>query len=184
MKQPFNRILAIFLLLLFVFINILMFTSCGSKKIAKEETKSKSKKVTIGSNALHEMYKDDIVVAQNESEASVSESVTFEGKPGDTLKVTNKGANGEILSQVIYSGNGKVTTDKSKSNKQKSKKYNQKQHNEASGASTTAVTDFQEKESKKTDISRSSSWFLFPWWLLFLIAVVCVWYLYKKLKSK
>lgn len=183
MKSPFNRIFAILLLLLFAFSMLLMFTSCGAKKQTKEAVKTETKIDIITSENTQAKSVEDVKIAEMHEAVSEDEFIDFQGKQGDTLKIIKTGVGGQILSQTIYTGNGKITSGKSKMKSLKQQNINRVKTDTTYSTLATKAVNIQKTDLKKSDVSRSS-WFSYWGLYLILIGAVAFYIVRQKLNLK
>src|SRR3972149_4215166 len=176
--KTFIKFIAIILLATFLI-------SCGSKKKQVEKTKSqievtrKLDSVASSNTFIASAAKESV----NSNETEKEETIEYNGKPGDSLKVIKKGANGKVLSETIYTGSGKATlTSKEKT---ENKTYDKSEASAKTADSNVSVKEEDSKkesaEAKNVDIEKSGFTFMTWVWILFVVAIIVgIWYLNNK----
>jgi len=170
---------------LLILIAILLFTSCGTKKKQLEKTRLEIEaKYKLDSIAFSKVTSEKKKVEEiTADETEKEESIEYNGKKGDSLKVIKIGENGKILSGTIYTGTGKAIINNK--NKSSNKKTNQKEDLKEVADSKVSVKKEGVKkantEIKKKEVKTSGFTFITWLWIVGIISVIALgWYLNKR----
>jgi hypothetical protein len=162
MKTSENGNNLLLIAIVFALITVIFLTSCGSRKVAKSETKE-NEKTEIKTEA-----KIETKVTDNTKIVDTSTTDEFEICPvSDSLPM--------VVNGITYK-NAKIKRSKKKNNISIEKDV-KVQHNTQKSNLKTIKTD---KVVKIKQIDRKQSY----WWLLWFLLLIPVYILYKKYKDK
>ena len=161
---------------------LLLFVSCAVKHKEKQHEKEavQLKSTTHSkSTALKETLAIKAVATKKEVEFEVS-NVSYQGKKGDSLVITETNLNTGVTTKKTYQGSGTFTQTKTKgatSENIKSTTSNKASQNKAAENQNHLDAKIQRSKSKKLVDKQS----FFNWWLLLLLVVIAIaWYLNKE----
>lgn len=175
MKTLFKNLSRIISLLVLISFVSVLFTSCGSRKKVTEETNSVmiSNQVNENATSKKDFSEAKINTSSVSNETENMKSIEYIGEKGDSLKVIQKGADGKIISETIYTGRGKATfnsTQKTSETTADKIATFTKQAEETAAAKITQ-DEIKNTASKKASVSKSGVSF-YTWLKLFLAIVL------------
>ena len=114
-----KRFIAYLLLAVFTILMGLMFTSCGTRKVAKEETKivTKVKDTVAESSKKETTIETKKQVAEKTIEKETQKEISAEVKNGETLQVDEFDKDGNHKGTTIFKGSGKAQIKEVKKSK-------------------------------------------------------------------
>lgn len=174
----FIKIIAIILLATFLI-------SCVSKKKQLEKTKTeietKRKLDSVNTSKIFTEKKKVEEATANETEKE--ETIEYNGKAGDSLKVIKIGENGKILSGTIYTGTGKAVINNKEKTTQ-TKNTNTEASKKTADSKVSVNLEETKRETAKTlkkDAKTTGPSFSFYIWITAIIAIVAGgWWLNRK----
>lgn len=155
-----KKFIAFVLLAVFTVLMGLMFTSCGTRKVAKEETKIVTKvKDTVAESSKKETTTETKKqVAEKTIEKETQKEISAEVKDGETLQVDEFDKNGNHKGTTIFKGSGKAKikeVEKSKDAEvtiiEDGKEITLQEDNKNASSEGEQTIDHSSKESERTN---------------------------------
>lgn len=173
-------ILAILLILVFA-----LGCSCSSRKKALEITKTEAKKESVIDSATTSKLKTETKTEAKTTakEVEKSQETEYEGKAGDSLRVTEKDSTGKVVKETLYKGSGKIKIKSSEKTIDKSiaEKFKEQKQSDQKTSVKKQETSVNKSATKNLNVETTG----FAWWnwiwIIILIAIgFCLWYLNKR----
>lgn len=152
-----KRFLAFLLLAVFVVVMGLMFTSCSTRKVAREQTKIETKE----KDTVSETSKTTVVteikkqIEEKITEKQTKKEISAEVKDGETLQVDEFDKDGNHKGSTVFKGSGKATVKEEEKNKASAKtieeKAKQDSGSEKNKNASSEKNDKRETESEEVE---------------------------------